>query len=66
MGENKKAYFTIVSKPSYIYFECPYCEREVNIPFDDVDFKTDYWGDGAWVECPYCNKEVELDEYDYD
>lgn len=34
--------------------------------YDEVDFKTDYWGDGAWCDCPECGKEVELDDYEYD
>ena len=33
---------------------------------EDVDYKTDDWGDGAWTDCPECGKEVELDNYEYD
>ena len=44
--------YIIVSKPAYIYFDCPHCHEED--------------GDGAWVDCPNCGKEVELDEYEYD
>ena len=59
--------YTIYSKPDYITFDCPYCEEEdINISFDDVDFATDYWGDGAWVTCPKCGKEVELGDYEYE
>ena len=58
--------YIIVSKPDYITFTCPHCHDEVEIPFLDVDYKTDCWGDGAWCDCPSCEKEVELDEYEYD
>ena len=58
--------YTIISKPAYVKFECPYCHEDVEVSFDNVDYKTDYWGDGAWVDCSYCEKEVELDNYEYD
>lgn len=58
--------FTIVSKPSHISFECPYCNREAEIRWNELCVP-EYWGDdwGA-VFCPYCEKEVELGDYDYD
>lgn len=58
--------YTIVSKPSKILFECPHCREYVDVDFEDVDYKTDYWGDGAWCTCPECDKEVELGDYEYD
>lgn len=59
--------YVIHSVPDNITFDCPHCgETEVEVKFSEVDFKTDYWGDGATVICPYCNKEVELDNYEYD
>lgn len=58
--------YTIISKPAYIQFECPHCHEDVEIPFGEVDYKTDYWGDGAWCDCPNCGEEVVLDNYEYD
>lgn len=58
--------YTIISKPAYVHFTCPHCHEDAEVPFDKVDYKTDYWGDGAWVDCPWCEKEVELDNYEYD
>ena len=58
--------YVIVSKPSYIQFECPHCHEDVEVKFKDVDYNTDYWGDGAWVDCPECGEEVELGNYEYD
>lgn len=58
-------YYTIISKPSYIQFTCPHCEEECEVPFDEVDYVTDYWGDGGWADCPYCGKEVELGDWEY-
>lgn len=58
--------YTIISKPAYVQFECPYCHEEVEIPFNEVVYKTDYLGDGAWCDCPNCGEEVELANYEYD
>ena len=58
--------YTIISKPSSITFECPFCHEEVEVNFDEVDFNSGYWGDGAWCDCPECGEEVELDDYEYD
>ena len=58
--------YVIVSKPSYIQFECPHCHKDVEVAFKDVDYNTDYWEDGAWVDCPECGEEVELGDYEYD
>lgn len=58
--------YTIISKPSQVFFECPHCKEEVHLNFEDVDFKTDYWGDGARCNCSECGKEVELGDYEYD
>lgn len=58
--------YTIISAPSAINFTCPHCEYDVGMPFDEVDFNTNYWGDGAVATCPNCGQEVELDEYEYD
>lgn len=59
--------YTIITKPDYITFECPHChEDDVEVKFKDVNYKTDYWGDGAWCKCPYCGKEVELGDYECD
>lgn len=58
--------YMIISKPDYIYFECPYCKNEVEVGWNYVDYKTEYWGDGAYCDCPICNKEVELGDYEYE
>ncbi len=57
--------YIIISKPVKIQFMCPHCEKDIEMPFDEVDFNTEYWGDGAWVTCPECEKDVELGRYDY-
>ena len=62
---NNGVNYIIISRPSYITFECPFCHEEVEVNFDEVDFNTDYWGDGAWCDCPECGEKVELDDYEY-
>lgn len=59
-------HYTIISRPHHIRFECPHCGGEVEIPFRDVDYNTDYWGDDAFCTCPACDRDVELDEFEYD
>lgn len=56
-----KTEFTITTKPVAIEFECPHCENEVSIPWDEVNVPG-YWGDD-WddMECPYCHKMVALE-----
>lgn len=61
----KGTYYTIMSKPDYIEFICPHCEEEVKTDFSNVNFNSDYWGDGAWVDCPNCEEQVELGDYEY-
>lgn len=58
--------YTIVSAPSYIVFECPYCHEKAKVPFKDVDYNTDYWGDGGWAECSKCGLTVALGDWEYD
>nr|DAI04418.1 MAG TPA: cysteine-rich protein [Caudoviricetes sp.]DAK36862.1 MAG TPA: cysteine-rich protein [Caudoviricetes sp.] len=41
---NNGVSYTIISRPSYITFECPFCHEEVEVSFEEVDFNTDYWG----------------------
>lgn len=54
--------YTIVSKPVYITFKCPYCgEDDIKIPFEE-----DFWHGGVVVECPSCKREVELGDGEYD
>lgn len=62
---NNGVNYTIISKPSYIIFECPFCHKRVEVEFKEVDFKTDYCGDGVLCDCPECVEEVELDDYEY-
>ena len=58
--------YTIVSKPDHIDVICPHCDEDVRIPFDQVNFKSSYWGDGGWCTCPECGKDIELGDYEYD
>lgn len=58
--------YTIVSKPDHINVICPHCGEDVRIPFDQVDFESDYWGDGGRCICPECKKDIELGDYEYD
>lgn len=51
---------------NYCDMGCPFCHEEVEVNFEEVDFNTDYWRDGAWCDCPECGEEVELDDYEYD
>ena len=61
-----KTDFIINQRPVSISFECPHCEYEVEIPWNEVDVP-EYWGDD-WCEikCPHCEKTIELGDYELD
>lgn len=62
-----KVDYRIVCIPSYIAFECPYCDRDdAEVSLNKVNFNSGYEGNGGKVRCPYCNKEIELGDYEYD
>ena len=52
--------YMIISKPAYIRFQCPHCKQYVEILFQDADYNTESWLDGAFCTCPACEKDVEL------
>lgn len=58
--------FTIVSKPDYISLQCPHCNEDISIPWNDVDVPECWADDWGYVECPECEKEIKLGDYDYD
>lgn len=58
--------YIIISKPDYIKCVCPFCEEDIEINFDEINFYTDYWNEGGYVDCPECDNTFELGEYDYD
>lgn len=62
----QKTDFTIVQSPDHITLECPHCEMDIDIDWDNLDVP-DYWSDD-WgeIECPHCGKEIELGDYDLD
>lgn len=62
----KKADFTIVSRPDHIRFECPYCQEDVEVDWNDVDVPEAWSDDFGSVECPNCNLDVKLEDWDYD
>lgn len=59
--------FTVVSVPSYVAGECPYCKEDFEIDYNDFG-NSDYLGDwkGEIIECPYCEKEIIVDDVDWD
>lgn len=56
--------FYINQKPVSITFECPHCDYDVTVDWDDLDVP-EYWGDD-WgeIDCPHCGKVVSLGDYD--
>ena len=62
-----KATFNIVTKPVYVVTECPYCDEEIEINFDDFMI-TDYPGDmiGEVIGCPSCLKQIEIEDIEWE
>jgi len=63
-----KVDITIVSAPTWIKFECPHCEAEVEIDYDEFSgsMVSNYPGDWESIECSYCEKEIEIDDIEWD
>lgn len=58
--------FRIVSKPVKIAFECPFCEEEIEIPFEAVDAPSCWSDEWPEVKCPECGKMIALGDWQYD
>ncbi|MCK9470713.1 MAG: hypothetical protein M0Q88_03040 [Bacilli bacterium] len=68
MNKNlKKADFRVITVPTYVEGECPYCEEDFEVDYNDFG-NSDYPGDwkGEIIECPYCEKEIVIDDVDWD
>lgn len=65
-----KADIQVISEPTFVKFDCPHCEAEVEMDFGDFRsfMITDYPGDwkGEKLECPHCEKEIEVDDVEWD
>ncbi len=61
-----KTDFHIDAKPVSISLECPHCDTDIVLNWEDIHVP-DYWGDDwGTVECPVCGEDVELGDYEYD
>ena len=61
-----KTDFHIDVKPVSISLECPHCDTDIVLNWEDIHVP-DYWGDDwGTVECPVRGKDVELGDYEYD
>lgn len=58
--------FTIVSKPVSIHFECPFCEQDIEIPWQKIDAPASWADEWPEVLCPECGKPVVLGDWTYD
>ena len=58
--ETKSTDYIIISRPAYVQLECPYCENVIEIPFENVTYNTDYWGDGGYCTCLSAKKKLNL------
>lgn len=60
--------FTIVTKPSHISLDCPFCGQGIEIKWDDVPNNYENWEAirGEEVECPECHEYIKLGSYDLD
>lgn len=70
MNQRAKKYISIISEPSYIHVECPYCYCEIDINYGEFSSSmySSYWGDweGELITCEYCDKDFEIGDVIYD
>lgn len=63
----KKVDFTIVTIPKWFSAECPYCELEFDIDYDEFcDTDNPFEVEGKVAECPWCKKEMIVDDVEFD
>lgn len=68
----KKADYTIEMAPDHIVLECPHCEIDFEVDFNDLrklaKEEYDLWNGNAnvTVTCDYCEQEVELGNAEVD
>jgi len=67
MGKYKKVEIQVHMKPTHISFECPHCENDIEIKYDDF---CDMVGEPCdWTysvfECPECGESVEINSVDW-
>ncbi len=65
-NDEKKVDFQINQRPVSISFECPNCESDVEINWDEIDTPDCWSDDWGEIECPYCHKILELGDYELD
>lgn len=59
-----ETYFYINQRPVSISLECPHCDADIEIPWDEIDVP-EYWGDDwGYIECHRCGKTIKLGDYD--
>lgn len=67
---NPKTDIQIVSEPTWVKLNCPYCDEEIEMDYDEFsDLMTEsYPGDwsGEKIECPYCNREIEINDVEWE
>lgn len=63
----EKVTVKVVQRPVHVDYECPHCEEEIEIPYNDF---CDEVGDPCdWVyskiTCPECEKTIEIESDDW-
>lgn len=61
---------TIIQRPTDIRVDCPRCDYEIEISYNDFEdlmhsiYPCDWIG--KKIKCPSCKKEIEIDDYEWD
>lgn len=58
--------FHISTKPVSIELECPNCDADIVIPWEEIEVPECWGDDWGEIECPHCGKKVLLGDYEYD
>lgn len=57
--------FVINSRPYSISLECPHCDCDIEIPWDEVNVPGYWLDDWGEIECPSCGKTIQLGDHEY-
>lgn len=58
----------VILVPTYVEFECPYCEEEIEREYSEICDEIGEPPDWTYstIECPHCEKSIEIDDVDWD
>lgn len=66
MDKLKSVHVTVLQVPADLYFECPNCDSEVEINYDDyTDKHGSYPGEWYTITCTECKSDFNIEDVEW-